>query len=68
MTVFVYTEALFQIAYAITVLVYHHVGLSAARHAIVVHILAISEWADAITVFIANLTFLNWTHIHCNIN
>ena len=56
-TVFVYAETLFQIAYAVTFFVYHHIGLFAARYALVVlWILTESKRADAVTVFIANLT------------
>lgn len=55
-TVFVYDETLFQVAYAIAFFVYYHIGLFATRYALVVFILTKSKRADAIVVFIANLT------------
>lgn len=55
-TIFVYAETLFQIAYAVAFFVYHHIGLFATRNALVVLILTVSVRADAVTVFIMNLT------------
>lgn len=55
-TVFVYAETFFQIAYAVAFFVYHHVGLLTARYALVVLILTVSKRADAVAVFVVNLT------------
>lgn len=62
MAVFVYAETLFQVAYAIAFFVYHHVGLFATRYALVVFILTKSKRADAVVVFIANLTSRTCAH------
>lgn len=53
--VFVYAEALFQVAHAVAFFVYHHVGLPVTRYANVVRVLAESKRADAIAIFVANL-------------
>lgn len=62
-TVFVYAEALFQVAHAVTLHVYHHVGLAAARHAIVIRVLTESRWTDAVAVLVRNLAFFDRTYV-----
>lgn len=65
-TVFVYAEALFQIAYAVAFLVYHHIRLLAARYTDIVRILTESRRADTIAVFVANLAFPNRAYLRWN--
>jgi len=63
-TVLVYAEAFLQIAHAIAFLVYHHVRLLLTRYAIVVLIFAEARLADAFTILIAELAFLDRAHAH----
>lgn len=58
-TILVYAEALLQVAYAVAFFTYHHIRLPQARYAVVVLVLAETGLADAITMYVADLTLLD---------